>query len=87
MCDFWVRVRLNKMSVEDIKLAIERWLKENSAEQYCVDLDLLIGRYWKTVGLHDLTRLQIEDPQLHSKIICVEDRVRREHQDRHHCRE
>ncbi len=75
MCDFWARVRLNKMSIDEIQAAVESWLEMHSKD-HCEDLDAMFEQCWSALGLRDLNRLQREDATLFSKIVCVEDRVR-----------
>ncbi len=75
MCDFWARVRIRKTPVDELVKGLLSTVGQTD-EVAGASLEDAVTRYWQSLGLKDMVRLQEEDPGLGAKISEVEQRVR-----------
>jgi len=73
-CDFWARVRIRKLSMNeliiDIRTYIEEWKNTKSMK-----IDDAFREYWCQIGIQDLDRLCHEEPDLCAKMKDAEARA------------
>lgn len=75
MCDFWARVKLRKMTTDEIALDMYLSIRECDNPGH-TRLDDVIIEYWAGFGVRNIGRLCEEEPELCSKIRQVEGQVR-----------
>lgn len=74
MCDFWARVRLRKLSVDELIQGLQQSI--SSCKDSGSNLDDAFSQYWTDFGFKDLRRFCNEDPDLYSKMKHIEEQVR-----------
>jgi len=73
-CDFWARVKIRKLSMNDLIADIRESIKEcNNTKS--VRLNEALRKYWFEIGILDLDRLCREEPDLCAKMIDAEVRA------------
>ncbi len=73
-CDYWTRVRIKKMSIDQIVDEIRGSLAE-CHDGCCQSIEDALKQYWTTAGIKDMERLCQEEPDLCAKIRQIEDEV------------
>lgn len=67
MCDFWARVKIKKSTLEELVTGIEDSIinlqKENS-----LSFNEAVRVYWSQLGVRDINRLGMEEPELLEKM-------------------
>ena len=75
MCDFWARVRLRKLHINELVQELSQSIS-NCEDDVGSSLDDLFSQFWTDFGLRDIKRFCEEDPDLCSKMKQVEERIR-----------
>jgi len=75
MCDFWARVRLRKLHINELVQELSQNIS-NCEDDVGSSLDDLFSQFWTDFGLRDIKRFCEEDPDLCSKMKQVEERIR-----------
>ncbi|RDE12792.1 MAG: hypothetical protein C4K49_09580 [Candidatus Thorarchaeota archaeon] len=73
-CDYWTRVRIRKMPIDQIVDEIRSSLSQ-CHDGCCQSTENALKQYWTAVGIRDMKRLCQEEPDLCDKIRQVEDEV------------
>jgi hypothetical protein len=76
MCDFWVRVRLEKLHIEELAQDLRNSITGCDYGSISA-LNYAFSKYWSDFGIKDLRRLCEEEPELCSKMKHIEDRIRK----------
>lgn len=66
-CDFWIRVKIRKTSVEDLAAGI-RQVIVMCESQDAMTLENTLREYWRILGVRNMERLCEEDPELCAKM-------------------
>ena len=74
MCDFWARVRLRKLSIDELVRELQQSI--SSCDDSGSTLDDAFSQYWTDFGFRDIRRLCEEDPDLCSMMKQAEQQVR-----------
>jgi hypothetical protein len=75
MCDFWARVKLRKMTTDEVAQDMYLSISECDNPGHA-RLDDAIIEYWAAFGVKNIVRLCEEEPDLCSKITVVEQKVK-----------
>jgi hypothetical protein len=73
-CDFWARVKIRKLSMNELVNAIRESIMECKNTK-SVELDDALRKFWSQIGIMELDRLCDEDPDLCAKMIDAEVRA------------
>ena len=74
-CDFWVRVKIRKRSVEELVRDIYDSIIE-CEDGSAFNVEVALDQFWYGIGIKDMEKLCSEDPDLCIKIKEVESRVK-----------
>ena len=75
MCDFWVRVRIGKLHVNELAHELQNSIS-NCEAGITSNLDDAFSQYWTDFGIKDLRRFCEEAPDLCSKMKQAEEQTR-----------
>ena len=75
MCDFWARVKLKKLSIDEIVQQLQDFIIK-CEEEVGPDLDNAFTQYWSNFGIKDLKLFCDEEPVLCSKLKDAEEQLR-----------
>jgi hypothetical protein len=70
-CDFWARVKIRKLSLDELVLSIKESLVECEAEN-SMSKDDAIREYWKQIGIMNMDLVCEEEPDLCTKMMDAE---------------
>jgi len=70
-CDFWGRVKIRKLSVEELSESI-RSVVVKCQEDDSMTLEDALHEYWYAIGVRDMKRLCEEEPDLCAKMTKAE---------------
>ena len=70
-CDFWARIKIRKLSLDDLVLNIRESLVECKAED-SMSIDEAIRDYWFQIGIKNMDRVCEEEPDLCTKMMDAE---------------
>ncbi len=71
MCDFWARVKIRKMSEDELVTRLQDLL-DNGHHANAENSGEIMREFWESFGVKDLGRLCNEEPELCSKMKRVE---------------
>ncbi len=75
MCDFWARVKLRKLHIDEIVEELRSSIIGCDGETGS-DLDNAFTQFWSDFGIKDLSRFYEEDSELYSKMKDAEEQIR-----------
>jgi hypothetical protein len=70
-CDFWARVKIRKLSVEELATGIREIVVRCKGDT-STTLEDALHEYWHTIGVRDMKKLCEEEPGLCAKMIAAE---------------
>jgi hypothetical protein len=70
-CDFWARIKIRKLSLEELVAQIRESLVECENEN-SMSKDEAIREYWTEIGIKNMERLCKEEPDLCTKMMDAE---------------
>ena len=70
-CDFWARIKIRKLSLDELVLSIKESLVECKAGNP-MSIDDAIREYWKQIGIKNMDRVCEEEPDLCTKMMDAE---------------
>ena len=70
-CDFWARVKIRKLSLDELVTSIKEYLMEHYTENPKSEDDV-IRDYWKQIGVKIMDRVCEEEPDLCTKMMDAE---------------
>lgn len=76
MCDFWARVKLRKLYIDELVQELRNRIN-TCEEDLGSNLDDTFSKYWTDFGIKNLGRFCEEAPELCSKMKQVEEQVRK----------
>ena len=69
-CDFWARVKIRKLSLDELVLNIREYIVEYTGNP--MSKDQAIQQYWKQIGIKNMDRVCEEEPDLCTKMMDAE---------------
>ena len=70
-CDFWARVKIRKLPLEDLVTGIKDTIDECNGKN-SMSVDDAIREYWNQIGVRNMDRLCLEEPDLCTKMMDAE---------------
>jgi hypothetical protein len=70
-CDFWARVKIRKLSLDELVLSIRESIVECESTN-SMSKDEAIREYWTQIGIKNMDRVCEEEPDLCSKMMDAE---------------
>jgi hypothetical protein len=70
-CDFWARIKIRKLSLDELVAQIRESLVECENES-SMSKDEAIREYWTQIGIKNMDRLCKEEPDLCTKMMDAE---------------
>ena len=70
-CDFWARIKIRKLSLDELVLNIREFLVECKVEN-SKSIDEAIREYWAQIGIRNMDRVCREEPDLCTKMMDAE---------------
>ena len=70
-CDFWARIKIRKLSLDELVLSIKESIVECESEN-SMSKDEAIREYWKQIGIKNMDRVCEEEPDLCTKMMDAE---------------
>jgi hypothetical protein len=75
MCDFWARVKLGKLQVEELVQDLRSSISSCEGDLGST-LDDAFSQYWSDFGIKNIGRFRNENPDLFSKMRHAEEQTR-----------
>ena len=69
-CDFWARIKIRKLSLDELVVSIREYIEEYSGNP--MSKDQAIQEYWKQIGIKNMDRVCEEEPDLCTKMMDAE---------------
>ena len=69
-CDFWARIKIRKLSLDELVLSIREYIEEYTGNP--MTKDQAIQEYWKQIGIKNMDRVCEEEPELCTKMMDAE---------------
>ena len=70
-CDFWARVKIRKLSLDELVIGIRESIIECNSKN-SMPLDKAIQQYWFQIGVRNIDKLCVEEPDLCTKMMDAE---------------
>lgn len=70
-CDFWARIKIRKLTLDELVLNIKGSLAECKVEN-AISIDEAIQEFWVQLGIKNMDRLCKEEPDLCTKMMDAE---------------
>lgn len=70
-CDFWARVKIRKLSLDELVIGIRESIVECTSKN-SMSIEDAIHEYWFQIGVRNLDRLCVEEPDLCTKMMDAE---------------
>lgn len=70
-CDFWARIKIRKLSLDELVLSIRESIVECDSEN-SMSKDDAIREYWTQIGIKNMDRVCKEEPDLCTKMMDAE---------------
>ena len=70
-CDFWARVKIRKLSLDELVLGIRESIVECNGKN-SMSLEDAIREYWSQIGVRNMDKLCVEEPDLCTKMMDAE---------------
>ncbi|MHA1636369.1 MAG: hypothetical protein ACTSUZ_17610 [Candidatus Thorarchaeota archaeon] len=70
-CDFWARIKIRKLSLDELVLSIRESLAEYKSGNPKSE-DQVIREYWAQIGIKNMDRVCEEEPDLCTKMMDAE---------------
>ncbi|TFH10824.1 MAG: hypothetical protein E4H14_01855 [Candidatus Thorarchaeota archaeon] len=70
-CDFWARIKIRKLSLDELVLSIRESIVECESKN-SISEDEAIREYWKQIGIKNMDRVCEEEPDLCTKMMDAE---------------
>jgi hypothetical protein len=70
-CDFWARIKIRKLSLDELVRNIRESLVECNSNN-SVSIDDAIRNYWSQIGIKNMDRVCEEEPDLCTKMMDAE---------------
>lgn len=70
-CDFWARVKIRKLSLDELVTGIRESISECNSKN-SMSLEDAIQEYWSQIGVRNMDKLCVEDPELCTKMMDAE---------------
>jgi len=70
-CDFWARVKIRKFSLEELVTGIRESIVECTSKN-AMSIDEAIRQYWSQIGVRNMDKLCVEEPDLCTKMMDAE---------------
>ncbi len=70
-CDFWARVKIRKLSLDDLVKGIRESIVECKAKN-SMPIENAIQEYWSQIGVRNMDKLCMEEPDLCTKMMDAE---------------
>ena len=71
-CDFWARIKIRKLSLDQLVSNIKESLVECNSNNGGVSIDEAIREYWAHLGIRNMDRVCEEEPDLCTKMMDAE---------------
>ena len=69
-CDFWARVKIRKLSLDELVVSVREYIVEFTGNP--MSKDQAIQEYWKQIGIRNMDRVCEEEPDLCTKMMDAE---------------
>ncbi|MGY5871431.1 MAG: hypothetical protein RTV72_04220 [Candidatus Thorarchaeota archaeon] len=69
-CDFWARIKIRKLSLDELVLSIREYIVEYTGNP--MSKDEAIREYWAQIGIKNMDRVCEEEPDLCTKMMDAE---------------
>ena len=69
-CDFWARVKIRKLSLDELVTGIREFVECNNKNS--MPIDEAIRQYWLQIGVRNMDKLCEEEPDLCTKMMDAE---------------
>ena len=69
-CDFWARIKIRKLSLDELVLSIREYIEEYTGNP--MTKDQAIQEFWKQIGIKNMDRVCEEEPDLCTKMMDAE---------------
>jgi hypothetical protein len=69
-CDFWARIKIRKLSLDELVLSIREYIVDYSGNP--MSKDEAIQQYWKKIGIRNMDLVCAEEPDLCTKMMDAE---------------
>ncbi len=70
-CDFWARVKIRKLSLEELVSGIRESIVECQTNN-SMPIENAIRAYWFQIGIRNMDKLCVEEPDLCTKMMDAE---------------
>lgn len=70
-CDFWARVKIRKLSLDELITGIRESIVECNIKN-SMSLEDAIQEYWSQIGVRNMDKLCVEEPDLCTKMMDAE---------------
>lgn len=70
-CDFWARIKIRKLTLDELVMGIKESLVECNSEN-SFSIDEAIQLYWTKIGIKNMDRVCEEEPDLCTKMMDAE---------------
>ncbi|MHA1862796.1 MAG: hypothetical protein ACTSWA_03425, partial [Candidatus Thorarchaeota archaeon] len=70
-CDFWARVKIRKLSLDELVKGIRESIVECKANN-SMPIENAIQEYWSQIGVRNMDKLCVEEPDLCTKMMDAE---------------
>jgi hypothetical protein len=70
-CDFWARIKIRKLSLEELVTGIRESIVECEAKN-AMSMNDAIREYWTQIGIKNMDRVCVEEPDLCTKMMDAE---------------
>lgn len=70
-CDFWARIKIRKLSLDELVTAIRNSIVECTTKD-SISKEDAIREYWIQIGVKNIYRLCMEEPDLCTKMMDAE---------------
>jgi len=70
-CDFWARVKIRKLSIDELVVGLGESIAKCKSNK-TMSIEEAIQQYWTNIGVRNMDKLCVEEPDLCTKMMDAE---------------